>query len=88
MLRWLATLSYDSIATSQANQFLTDPVLVGTNEDDVPQPAKDPKAAVFQVCYPILFNKKSQNLRIKLCVEVETVNILSLRTTVENHIYR
>ncbi|XP_075970520.1 sodium channel protein Nach-like isoform X1 [Anticarsia gemmatalis] len=49
MLRWLATLSYRSIADERAKEFLSDPALVGSNDEDEPKPAKDPKDAVFQI---------------------------------------
>lgn len=48
MLRWLATLNYRSIE-ERASEFLSDPALVGKNEEDEPKPAKNPKDAVYEV---------------------------------------
>lgn len=48
MLRWLATLSYRSIA-ERAAEFLSDPTLVGKTDGDETAPAKHPKDAVFEV---------------------------------------
>ncbi|XP_037874750.1 sodium channel protein Nach [Bombyx mori] len=48
MLQWLATLSYSSIA-EHAAEYLAEPGLVGENENNVPEPARDSKEAVFKV---------------------------------------
>ncbi|CAG9560390.1 unnamed protein product [Danaus chrysippus] len=48
MLRWLATLSYKTIA-SQASQFVNNRNLVGGTEFDIPEPALKPKDAVFSI---------------------------------------
>ena len=57
MLRWLATLSYQTIA-SRSSEFLTNTDLVGKGQDDDPEPALQPKHAIFSVRFEIynLFN--------------------------------
>lgn len=48
MLRWLATLSYQSIA-ARSSEFISNPDLVGKSQNDAPEPALQPKEAVFSV---------------------------------------
>ncbi|CAH0727769.1 unnamed protein product, partial [Brenthis ino] len=48
MLRWLATLSYQSIA-ARSSEFTTKPDLVGRSQNDGPEPALKPKDAVLSI---------------------------------------
>lgn len=48
MLRWLASLSYQTIS-ERAGQYLSEPELVGKSDTDGLEPALNPKAAVFEV---------------------------------------
>ncbi|KAJ0179941.1 hypothetical protein K1T71_004532 [Dendrolimus kikuchii] len=48
MLKWLATLSYRSIE-ERISEFINDPSLVGEMNGNVPEPAKDPKEAMFKI---------------------------------------
>ncbi|XP_045493644.1 sodium channel protein Nach-like isoform X1 [Colias croceus] len=48
MLKWLSTLSYQSIA-ARASEFVKDPELVGKSDTDASIPALNPKEAVFSI---------------------------------------
>lgn len=48
MLRWLASLSYNTIA-DQAGEYLTNTELFGKSDSEGPTPVLNPKDAVFAV---------------------------------------
>lgn len=84
MLRWMATLSYRSIA-EHASTYLSDPTLVGKTEEDAPAPVKNPKEAIFQVNQSIDMQSIDKSLDTKfvthfyylLPAQVTTTEIVS-----------